>query len=78
MIVSTQSALSQNELKPNSGVIRNDKGENMQNHILKLICGAGKHCKNAVLKNLILRVVKDEMGFEAYMNEEKGNVLVRI
>ena len=69
----TREALARGEIKPNAGII-----EGELNHVLKFICGAGKHCKVAVLKHLIFKVFKEEMGYEAYMNEEKGNVLVRL
>ena len=72
-VLETKDALLNGEIKPNSGII-----ENQQNHVLKFICGAGKHCKNGVLKHLIFKVLKEELGYEAYMNEEKGNVLVRL
>ena len=77
--------MKQKIIKPNCGII-----ENKLNHILKVICGVGKHCpseneynrqsnsKKAVLKYLIYDVLKNEMGYEAYMNEDKGNVLVRL
>ena len=75
----TREALKSKEFKPNCGEI-----SNKYNHIIKFICGVGKHFRKnddkkvGILKHLVFNIVKNELNYEAYMNEEKGNVLVRL
>ena len=47
---------------------------------MKFICGAGKHCegKQSVLKHKIYNLAIEELDLEAFLDKNKGNVLVRI
>ena len=83
-----QDKLKQGIIKPNQGYsyTKEDDGNQVKmcEHVVKFICGAGSHSENknngqkGVLKYQLLEHAKDEMGLSAYMNEQKGNVLVRL
>ena len=47
---------------------------------MKFICGAGKHCggKDSVLKHKVYELATKELEMEAFIDKEKGNVLVRL
>ena len=51
-----------------------------ENHIFKIICGAGKHSKGqAVLKDEVAKILKNQ-GYDHYCDNdyyEHGNYLVR-
>ena len=61
----------------NEKAIRTNCGD--KGHVVKFICGIGRHSESGegVLKKLLFEEAK-KLGHEAYMNEAKGNVLVRL
>ena len=75
----TDDALKNKQIKPNCGPYGNH-----YNHIIKFICGVGKHFRKnedkkvGILKHLVFNMCKNDLNYEAFMNEEKGNVLVRL
>ena len=50
-----------------------------KNHVLKIICGAGNHSKEGatLLKNKIPQWLWEEKGFDIYVIETEGIILVR-